>query len=109
MENAGSQCSPEEIENDVTMSLKTAQMRYDKQKFKNGAEKLQSKTVNKSPKDSYLVVDLPFASDSLVQDQYLNFRGGLRFGKLLEDIDAFAGEPKARLHEGIFTSSLTLV
>jgi hypothetical protein len=26
-----------------------------------------------------------------VRDQYLNFRGGLRFGKLLEDIDAFAG------------------
>lgn len=30
-------------------------------------------------------------SDPIVRDQYLNFRGGLRFGKLLEDIDAFAG------------------
>jgi hypothetical protein len=76
------------------------QMRYDKQKFKNNATELQSTTVEKSPQDSYLEVDLPFASDPLVRDQYLNFRGGLRFGKLLEDIDAFAVSPHVSLTNG---------
>ena len=67
------------------------QMRYDLQKYKNGAMQLQTKTVGKAPRESFLQVDLPVHSDPTVRDQYLNFRGGIRFGKLLEDIDAFAG------------------
>jgi acyl-coenzyme A thioesterase 9 len=73
------------------ITAKLWQMRYEMQKFKNNATELQTKTVTKAPKDSFLKVDLPVASDPQVRDNYLNFRGGIRFGKLLEDIDAFAG------------------
>lgn len=44
-------------------------IRYDKQKYKNGATELQTKTVEKEPKDSFLTVNLPVASDPAVRDQ----------------------------------------
>ena len=39
------------------------QMRYDLQKYKNGAMQLQTKTVGKAPRESFLQVDLPVHSD----------------------------------------------
>jgi len=37
------------------------------------------------------MVELPLGSDEEVREQYLSWRGTVRFGKLLEDADAFAG------------------
>jgi acyl-coenzyme A thioesterase 9 len=34
---------------------------------------------------------LPFASDPAVLEQYTNARGGIRTGKLMEDLDSLAG------------------
>ena len=47
--------------------------------------------IVKQPSDSLLTVHLPFGSDASLRRQYVNFRGQLRVGKLLEELDAFAG------------------
>jgi len=65
--------------------------RLELEAYKKGATKPQTELLSKQPKDSHINISLPVASDPVVRSQYLNFRGGLRFGKLLEDIDAFAG------------------
>ena len=41
--------------------------------------------------DSYMVTMLPFREDESLRDDYVNVSGNLRVGKLLEDLDAFAG------------------
>ena len=51
------------------MTPKFCFIRYDKQKYKNGATELQTKTFEKEPKDSFLTVNLPVASDPAVRDQ----------------------------------------
>ena len=47
--------------------------------------------LTRRPQDSFLSLQLPFASDAQLREAYLSFEGQLRVGKLLEDIDAFAG------------------
>ena len=42
------------------------------------------------PTDSALSILLPLKASPLVYDQYVRFDGGVRFGKVLEDLDAFA-------------------
>ena len=42
------------------------------------------------PTDSALSILLPLKSSPLIYDQYVRFDGGVRFGKILEDLDAFA-------------------
>ena len=42
------------------------------------------------PTDSALSILLPLKSSPLIYDQYVRFDGGVRFGKVLEDLDAFA-------------------
>lgn len=44
------------------------------------------------PTDSLLRVELPFGSDPVFRAAFVNFRGHLRFGKVLEELDFFAGE-----------------
>jgi acyl-coenzyme A thioesterase 9 len=34
---------------------------------------------------------MPFSTDIVLREQYVNYHGGLRFGKILEDLDAMAG------------------
>ncbi|KAG9022731.1 hypothetical protein FRB95_014275 [Tulasnella sp. JGI-2019a] len=41
--------------------------------------------------DSYSHLDLPFASDPTFLDQYTNAQGGIRTGKLMEQLDWLAG------------------
>jgi len=36
-------------------------------------------------------ISLPLMSDRFLNSQYIRFDGGVRFGKLLEDMDAIAG------------------
>jgi acyl-coenzyme A thioesterase 9 len=47
--------------------------------------------LSKAPSDSLLTVLLPFGSDAELRRQFINYQGQLRVGKLLEEIDAFAG------------------
>ncbi|KAL8588437.1 hypothetical protein ACOMHN_024539 [Nucella lapillus] len=42
-------------------------------------------------KDSYQEAVIPLGQDPLVREKYLSFLHGLRFGRLLEDLDTFAG------------------
>ena len=45
----------------------------------------------KRPSDSLLCVELPFGRDAALRAANVNWRGQLRVGKLLEELDAFAG------------------
>eukprot|EP01114_Cavostelium_apophysatum_P021122 TRINITY_DN7277_c0_g1_i1.p1 TRINITY_DN7277_c0_g1~~TRINITY_DN7277_c0_g1_i1.p1 ORF type:complete len:431 (+),score=50.36 TRINITY_DN7277_c0_g1_i1:14-1306(+) len=47
--------------------------------------------VNKAPSDSYTEIHMPFSTDQNLQDQYLSAYGSVRMGRLLEDLDAMAG------------------
>jgi acyl-coenzyme A thioesterase 9 len=47
--------------------------------------------VEETPADSQLLIELPLSSDASLREQYLSWRGAVRFGKLMEDLDAFAG------------------
>jgi len=56
-------------------------------------ELLSSSASNRSyllPSDSHLCIELPFKSQPAFHDEYVRFDGGVRFGKILEDMDAFA-------------------
>jgi acyl-coenzyme A thioesterase 9 len=48
--------------------------------------------LTKGLSDSLLTLMLPFKSDPKLRDVYLNASGHLRIGKLLEDVDSFAGQ-----------------
>lgn len=45
---------------------------------------------DKPMEDSFCEVELPFAEDAVLREEYKSISGGLRFGKLLEDLDAVA-------------------
>ncbi len=49
------------------------------------------------PLDSFWSVSLPFDTDMALADDYMRFDGGIRFERVLEDLDAFAGNV-AHLH-----------
>ena len=75
-------------------------------KYKSQATKAQSVLLDKAPADSLLSIDLPLLSDPKLRDQYTNFRGGVRFGRILEDIDSFAaniGKEPSRFLTTTFT------
>ncbi len=65
--------------------------RYEMEQYKRGATKPQEVLVKKPPSASHMSIELPVCTDHEIRDQYKNFRGGIQFGKLLEDIDAFSG------------------
>ena len=41
--------------------------------------------------DSYQEVIIPLGQDPVVREKYISFLKGLRFGRILEDLDTFAG------------------
>lgn len=47
--------------------------------------------ISKRPQDSFVQVAYNFSSDGLLREAYKNPWGRIRFGKLLEDLDALAG------------------
>mmetsp|Transcript_39430 Transcript_39430/g.104708 ORF Transcript_39430/g.104708 Transcript_39430/m.104708 type:complete len:134 (-) Transcript_39430:377-778(-) len=49
-----------------------------------------SELVERSPSESRVSIEIPLASDAALAEEYLSYRGGVRFGKILEDIDLFA-------------------
>lgn len=59
---------------------------------KSSAKDLPSFLVTKSPQDSKVSIDLNFASNPRVLEQYKSWQAGrIRLGKILEDLDALAG------------------
>lgn len=63
----------------------------------------------KRPADSFTVCELPFGRDRALRDAYVNFRGELRVGKLLEELDSFAGSIAYRHVDDGETEMPTLV
>ncbi|KAF9432525.1 hypothetical protein BGZ76_010667 [Entomortierella beljakovae] len=49
------------------------------------------KLVLKTMTDSYTEVILPFGKDKELLEEYVNFGGNIRHGKVMEDLDALAG------------------
>ncbi|KAF9925510.1 hypothetical protein FBU30_004729 [Linnemannia zychae] len=47
--------------------------------------------VLKTMQDSYTEIILPFAKDKALLEEYINFGGTVRHGKIMEDLDALAG------------------
>ena len=43
--------------------------------------------------DSYDEAYIPLGKDLALREKYINYMGGVRTGRLMEDIDVFAGEP----------------
>jgi len=62
----------------------------------------------RSPSASSFEEILPFRADAELRDRYLNFFGGLRLGKLLEDFDLTAGRTAYNHAEG-WERGLTIV
>jgi acyl-coenzyme A thioesterase 9 len=47
--------------------------------------------ASKTPKESATGIGYPFSTDPFLLETYKNHAGGLRFGRILEDLDALAG------------------
>ena len=62
----------------------------------------------KPPSASAFEKNLPFSSDPELRDQYINYFGDLRFGKILEELDMAAGRIAYEHADGI-TKNLTIV
>lgn len=52
----------------------------------------EPKLISKRPFDSYVERVYKFSTDTKLRDRYLNSYGGLRTGKILEDLDSIAGQ-----------------
>ncbi|KAI8801508.1 HotDog domain-containing protein [Cladochytrium replicatum] len=52
---------------------------------------MQRPLIPKRMKDSYVEEFLPFKSEPQVKEEYVNVYGGIRIGKILEDLDALSG------------------
>jgi hypothetical protein len=57
------------------------------------------------PLDSFWSVSLPFDTDLSLYDDYVRFDGGVRFERILEDLDAFAGRLAIGLHAAVASLS----
>ncbi|KAF8974107.1 hypothetical protein BGZ46_009770 [Entomortierella lignicola] len=51
----------------------------------------QRALVLKTMQDSYTEIILPFGKDKALLEEYINFGGHVRHGKIMEDLDALAG------------------
>jgi acyl-coenzyme A thioesterase 9 len=76
------------FKNPIVHELWTARQRA-KQELK--PLQLNQGDVTKSPSDSRVQVSYPFSTDALLWETYRNPWGRMRLGKLLEDLDALAG------------------
>nr|CAI5819129.1 unnamed protein product [Callosobruchus analis] len=54
--------------------------------------KSQDELPPRSMEDSFLVGIIPLSKDKILQDKYVTFLGHVRIGRLLEDMDIFAGK-----------------
>lgn len=42
--------------------------------------------------DSYNEAIIPIGADEILREKYINFYGGIRFGRIMEDLDTFGGD-----------------
>ncbi len=61
------------------------------QRLQKGGDSSLKPLVDKTPSESHLELVLPFSSDPILREQYISPFGHVRIGRLLEDLDAFAG------------------
>lgn len=60
--------------------------------------------------DSFTSAIIPLSTDKALQDKYVTFLGHVRLGRLMEDMDLFAGaHVNSKLHSNIFTRTLLLI
>lgn len=52
----------------------------------------QKELPPRSMQDSFMAALIPLSTDRTLQDKYITFLGHVRVGRLLEDMDIFAGE-----------------
>jgi acyl-coenzyme A thioesterase 9 len=51
----------------------------------------QSSLPSRSMQDSYTSAIIPLSTDKVLKDKYIGFLGNVRLGRLMEDMDLFAG------------------
>src|ERR1700733_8971732 len=71
---------------------------------KQSSDKHGGRSLEKHIKDSYCELLLPFADDAEIRSDYISIYGGIRFGKILEDLDVLAATV-AYLHCGTTTTN----
>lgn len=54
--------------------------------------KTQEELPPRAMMDSFLAAIIPLSTDVNLQDRYITFLGHVRIGRLLEDMDMFAGK-----------------
>lgn len=60
----------------------------------------QNELPARSMQDSFMAALIPLSSDTSLQDKYITFLGHVRVGRLLEDMDIFAGTVVAVIFAG---------
>lgn len=68
------------------------------------SDKPERQSLEKHIRDSYCELLLPFADDAEIRSDYVSIYGGIRFGKILEDLDVLAATV-AYLHCGTTTTT----
>ena len=86
-----------EVVRDLTESVIGGPTSYDPESYKRQREKLidlvpksQEELVPRHMIDSFDQAIIPLGSDAKLRDRYTTFFGGVRVGRLLEDMDIFA-------------------
>lgn len=69
--------------------------------------KSQDELPKRKMQDSFLIGFIPLSKDTDLQDKYITFLGHVRVGRLLEDMDIFAGI-SIKITNEIFTISLLI-
>ncbi|KAL0479428.1 acyl-coenzyme A thioesterase, mitochondrial [Acrasis kona] len=62
------------------------------------------KLVTKHPRDSLITLDFAFSTDEKLREIYLTQNNGTRIGRILEDLDSFAGEVAYKHADGFKSS-----
>eukprot|EP00761_Pharyngomonas_kirbyi_P011825 gb/GECH01011851.1/.p1 GENE.gb/GECH01011851.1/~~gb/GECH01011851.1/.p1 ORF type:complete len:474 (+),score=96.17 gb/GECH01011851.1/:1-1422(+) len=57
--------------------------------------------TEREPSESLVSIDLPFSQDEILRESYINYFGGVRIGRLLEDLDLLAAEVAYKHAEGL--------
>lgn len=53
--------------------------------------KSQDEMIKRSMQDSYITAVIPLSENVALQEKYTTFLGSVRIGRLIEDMDIFAG------------------
>lgn len=57
----------------------------------------QSELQGRRMMDSYREAYIPLGTSARLREKYINFWNGVRFGRIMEDLDTMAGESKDNL------------